>query len=569
MPELSNPSVADIVVVGSGAAALVAAIRAHDAGADVLLIERSDKIGGTSAVSGGGIWIPRNHHMMDLGIEDSREDALRYCTALAMGQVEQALIEAFVDTAPEMLAYVEAHTPLQFHAMTAPDYHPELDGARESGRSVEPAPFDSRTLGAWRTSLRAPGAFAFPITRQEAFGDYDAFYRPWNIPQDMVVARMGDNIVTLGQALVAGLLAAALDRGIPIALETRAQGLVRHDGRVAGVRATGPDGGVRTYHARKGVILACGGFEWNEHLRRAFLPGPIEAPNSPPVNEGDGLAMGLEIGADVANMADIWHFPSIVLPGETYDGQPLSRATGSERNGPHVIWVNSKGKRFVNEAANYNSIGKLLHVMATDGTGFENLPAWAIFDGQFREKYAFGTTMPQDRDPDWLIRAESLTDLAEQAGIDPQGLERTVANWNDYVAAGCDRDFNKGASAFDRFQGDREHAHPNLGTVAKPPFYALRIYTGALGTKGGLRIDRRAQVLDMSGQPIPGLYAAGNVAASVTGPGYYGRGSTLGPAMTWAYLAATACAAEAPHDIPSHMGVGQRTLAHLKSVLGR
>ena len=528
---------ADVVVVGSGAAGLTAAILAHDHGARVLIIERTDKVGGTTAVSGGGIWIPLNHRMGEMGFSDTRQDALTYCTKLAMGRVEPDLIETFVDTAATMIRYLEDHTPLVFGAMTAPDYQPELEGARLGGRSIEPQPFDTTLLGEWQSKLRPPNAFAFPITRQEAFGKYDAFYRPWLIPQDVAAERMMQGVVTLGQALAAGLLKAVLDRKIPILLETRARKLVTEEGRVTGVVAESKDGRSIRYGARGGVVLASAGFEWNRKLQAQFLPAPIENPNSPPYNEGDGLLMAMELGADLANMGEIWHYPSLMIPGETYEGMPLSRAILAERNGPHVIWVNRSGKRFVNEAANYNSMGRVLQEIATDGPEFANLPAWAVMDSQYRGKYVLGTTMPEDPDPAWLIKADTVEALAGKMGVPAQELQATIERWNGFARAGADGDFGKGASRYDQFQGDREAPQPNLGTIEKGPYYAVPIHTGALGTKGGPRTNRQAQVLHVSGDPIPGLYGAGNVVASITGPGYYGRGATLGPGMTWGYLA--------------------------------
>jgi len=531
--------------VGSGAAGLTAAILAHDNGARVIVLERTSKVGGTTAVSGGGIWIPVNGHMDEHGYHDTREEALQYCKQLAMGRVDPACIETFVDTGAIMIRYLEERTPLRFRSMTAPDYQPELSGAKLGGRSVEPQPFDTNVLGEWQSRLRPPNAFAFPITRQEAFGQYDAFYRPWLIPQDLAADRMLKGIVTLGQALAAGLLRAVLDRGIAISLETRARKLAMENERIRGVIATKPNGEEAVYRARGGVVLACAGFEWNARLQAQFLPAPIENPNSPPFNDGDGLLMAMEVGADLANMDCVWHYPSLMIPGETYEGKPLSRALLAERNGPHVIWVNAAGKRFVNEACNYNSMGRVLQEIATDGPVFKNLPAWAIMDAQYRSKYVLGTTMPEDPDPEWLIKADSLDELAHRLGVPASPLCETVQRWNGFVKTGMDDDFGKGASRYDRFQGDREATFPNLGSIEKPPFYAVSIHTGALGTKGGPRTNNRAQVISVRGAPISGLYAAGNVTASITGPGYYGRGATLGPGMTWGYLAGIHAAKEA------------------------
>jgi succinate dehydrogenase/fumarate reductase flavoprotein subunit len=537
----------DVIIAGSGAAGMVAAIVAHDAGLKTLLIERTDKIGGTTAVSGGGIWIPMNHRMADAGYADSRDEALAYCRALAMGAVDDEILRTFVDTAADMIRYVEAHTPLKFKAMTAPDYHPEVPGGKMGGRSIEADPFDTTLLGVWQKKLRPPNAFAFPITRQEAFGEFDAFYRPWCVPQDLAVERMAKGVVALGQALAGGLLKAVLDRGIPILLNTRVRDLVAEDNQIIGVRAENADGPLYL-GIKAAVVLATGGFEWNDRLMRRFVPGLIENPNSPPFNVGDGLVMAMKIGADLGNMSQVGNFPSLMIPGESYEGRPLSRAINAERNGPHVIWVNRHGRRFVNEAANYNSIGRAFQEIETDRAEYRNLPAWAILDSQYRSRYPIGTAMPEDPDPPWVIRADSIEELATKTGIDANGLAQTVARWNQFVREGKDLDFGKGNSAFDKFQGDKEAAQPNLGSIEQGPFFAVPVHTGALGTKGGAVTNRHAQVLDVRGQPISGLYAAGNVAASLTGPGYFGRGSTLGPGMTWGYIAARHIAEQAAGD---------------------
>jgi succinate dehydrogenase/fumarate reductase flavoprotein subunit len=283
--------------------------------------------------------------------------------------------------------------------------------------------------------------------------------------------------------------------------------------------------------------LASAGFEWNQSLCAKYLPGVIVGPNSPPYNEGDGLLMAMQVGADLANMNEVWNYPSVNIPGETYDGRPLARGIKAERSGPHIIWVNASGRRFVNEAANYNSVGKAFYEMETNRAASRNLPAWAIFDSQYRSKYVVGTTMPGDLDPNWLLKADTLEDLARAVGIDALNLDETVRRWNGFVSEGRDRDFGRGDSAFDHYQGDHEAPHPNLGTIEVGPFYALPVSSGALGTKGGPRTNARAQVLDVGGDPIHGLYAAGNVAASICGPSYYGVGSTLGPALTFGYIA--------------------------------
>ena len=527
---------ADVAVVGTGAAGLTAAILAHDNGAKVVLAERTATGGGTSVVSGGGLWVPLNSHMHEVGASDSRDEALAYCKALTMGRVEDSLIETFIDTAAGMVAYLEEHTPLKFGATSAPDYQTETEGAKLGGRTIEPVPFELGELGASRERLRSPSSLAFPVTLQEVYNEFQAFYQPWKIPSDLLVDRMSRDVVCLGQALVAPLLKAVEERGIPILLNTRVRKLLRDGERVVGVVAE-RDGDLLNLSAKAAVVLATGGFEWNEALKSRFLPYPVTHPNSAPYGEGDGLVMAMEVGADLANMAEVWNYPSIAVPGETYEGRPLSRGIKAERSGPHVIWVNKRGQRFVNEAANYNSIGKAFASPETSEPGYRNLPAWGVLDSQYREKYVLGTSMPDDPLPAWVKRADSLAELARLIDVDPQGLEETVERWNLFCTNGVDRDYGRGDSAFDRYQGDHRAPHANLGAIEKPPFFAFPIVTGALGTKGGPRTNENAQVLNVRGAAIEGLYAVGNVAASLSGPSYFGAGSTLGPGMTWGYIA--------------------------------
>lgn len=534
----------DVAVIGTGAAGMTAAILAHDGGANVLLLERSDRVGGTTAVSGGGVWAPMNDHMQELGVADSREEALGYCLALTMGRAEDDLVAAYVDTAAEMTRYMEQHTPVKFSPVSAPDYQPEVPGGKMGGRTLEPVPFDTSVLGEWKDKLRGPSSLPFPITLQEVFQSYQAYYQPWKIPQDLVAERMMKGVVCLGQALAASLLRGVLDRKIPIVLNARARHLVVDTQRVTGLVAEA-DGGKLTVHARAGVVLASGGFEWNEELKKRFLPGEVTAPNSPPLADGDALEMAMEVGTDLANMSEVWNYPSIQIPGETYDGKPLSRGIKAERSGPHVIWVNRRGQRFVNEAANYNSVGKAFYQMEANGPEMRNMPAWAVMDSQYRERYVIGTTMPGDPDPQYLVRAETLTELAAKLGVDAEGLQETVARWNRFCAEGRDRDFDRGTSKFDQYQGDHTAPMPNLGSIAKAPFYAMPLHAGCLGTKGGPRINANAQVMRVDGTPFEGLYAAGNACASVAGPSYWGPGSTLGPAMTWGYAAGRHAAARA------------------------
>ena len=539
----------DVAIAGSGAAGLTAAIMAHDQGAQVVILERSDRVGGTTAVSGGGLFVPLNHQLEKQGIRDTREEVLTYCKRLTAGRAADELVETFVDTAHQMARYLEAHTPLKFAARgvggtSVPDYHPEMPGAKVEGRALGPELFNKKELGEWESRLRPAPVISLPLQADEGFGEGQGYIKPQNLPWDVIVQRMEQGLVGAGNALAGRLLKGCLDRNISILLETRARELIQENGRVVGLRAErgGKDFLVK---ARGGVILATGGFEWNEELKAKFLPGPATHPVSPPFNEGDGLIMAMEVGADLANMSEVWWYAATVVPGEEYEGRQLNRTSFTERYCPHSIMVNRYGQRFVNESVNYNDMGKAFWYFDPNAFDYRNLPCWAILDRQFREKYVVVTVLPGDPDPGWLARDETLEGLAQKVGINPEGLLATVARWNGFVREGRDRDFHRGESAYDRWWGDRDTPHPNLGTIERPPFYALPVYPGVLGTKGGPRTNTKGEVLNVRGQVIPGLYAAGNAMAGVSGPSYWGGGTTIGLAMTWGYICGINAAKEA------------------------
>jgi 3-oxosteroid 1-dehydrogenase len=540
----------DVVVAGSGGAGLTAAILAHDNGAKVAVLERSDKVGGTTAVSGGGLWIPMNHHMAAAGVQDSREEALAYCKRLTAGRAPDELVEAFVDTGHELVRYLEEHTPVRFKPCAMPDYRTEAAGAKMGGRTLDQEMFSKSELGEWADKLRPSPLMFVPLTIDEQLR---ALAKPRSVPAKTVVERMQQGLVASGNALVGRLLKGCLEREIPILLETRARQLVVDDGRVVGLRAE-RGGGDAHIRARGGVVLACAGFEWNEAMKSKFLPGPITHNCSPKYNEGDGLAMALDVGADLANMSEAWTYPGTLIPGEEHDGEPVSRWVIGERTLPHTIMVNRYGQRFVNEGVNYNDVSKALHYFDPHSYELRNLPAWCVFDAQYREKYLLLTIMPGDPDPDWLAKDETLSGLAAKVGIEAAGIEATVARWNELVHDGQDPDFGRGESGYERWLGDPDSPHPNLGTIEKPPFYALPIGAHSAGTKGGPRTNAKGQVLSVRGEPIAGLYAAGNSMAGVSGPGYYGGGGTIGLAMTWGYLCGINAAAEAKATAASKAG---------------
>jgi 3-oxosteroid 1-dehydrogenase len=524
----------DVVVLGTGGAGLTAALTAAVGGASVGVFEKAPTVGGTTAVSGGIVWIPA-HHRSDDG-ELTVDDALRYLEAQSLGAMDTELVETFVRTGPEMLDFVEKNSELQFEVAAGfPDYKPELPGGRPGGgRSHNARPFDLARLGDWRDRITS-----FPVDFSNVGIDAETRAR--------IHANVDDSLedpCVAGTALIAGLLKGLLDRGVEPVVNARAVELIAADGRIAGVRINLPDRDIRV-RARRAVILGTGGFEWDPRLVEAYLRGPMRGPVSPPNNTGDGLRMAMAHGADLANMGEAWWVPVIQIPGDTIDGHQRSRSVRLERTRPRSIIVNRAGKRFLNEAGEYNSMAGPFHHL-DPRFGYLNDPAWIVFDSLHLKKYGFLAVEPDGPVPDWYLKSADLAELAEKTGIDPKGLAQTVEAWNHNVADEVDPDFDRGASAYDGYWGDNSAATPalqTLGPIDTAPYYAVPVAVGAMGTKGGPRTDGDARVLHVDGTVIEGLYAAGNAMAGVTGKAYGGAGGTLGPAMVFGYRAGRAVTA--------------------------
>ncbi|MCY3646506.1 MAG: FAD-dependent oxidoreductase [Chloroflexi bacterium] len=535
----------DVAVLGSGASATTAAILAADSGVEVALLERAEFVGGTTAISGGVLWLPNNHHMAEAGIEDSREDALAYLNSLSLGMMDGELVETLIDTGPEMLRYMEENTPVSLHVFEGyPDYHPENPGGKpEGGRSLDNDLFPFEELGPWAERINhQPDAVFFPATMLEIDSK-----RIDDVPPDVMEERRARDMRSTGQALAGSLIKGCLDREIPVHTATRARELILDENdAVVGVRAE-RDGAPWFVKARKAVVIATGGFEWNEELVKAFLRGPMTAPTSTPENEGDGLLMAMGAGAALGNMSEAWWIPGIHVPGDEMRGRTFARLILAERTWPRSIIVNRKGRRFMNEAANYNAVGHAFHTFDPNSFEFINLPAWLIVDSQYQPPIARHQVGPDA--PDWIRRADTLAELAAQIEVDADGLEETVARFNEGVARGEDPEFQRGVSAYDSYNGDRWEKAPftTLGPIDTPPYYAAQIESGALGTKGGPKTNTKAQVMRATGGVIPGLYAVGNAMAGATAMVYGGAGGTLGPGMTFGYIAGKSAAEEPDH----------------------
>lgn len=564
-------AVYDVVVVGSGAGAMTAALRAHDQGLSVLMVEKAAEYGGTTAISGGGIWIPCNDQIEGLGGSDSRAEAQAYLRATVGEEYDPARMEAYLEQGPRMVGYLAAQAQTYFRAVPRyPDYYPELEGGKPGYRTMEPASFDAARLGEEFQRLRAPSP-ATLIAGRIAMTQVEAHTILAKEPGWLwLTARLGlgymadlrwrrrtprDRRLTLGNALVASLRAAMLARGIELWLQTPMRALHSHDGKVSGVRVE-RQGRPLNVRAAFGVILGCGGFEANQLMREQYLPSPTRAEwtAAPPINHGDGIRAGLEQGAGVALMSHTWGAPTVHVPGEE-----KQRALFVERAFPRCIMVNGNGRRFVNEAAPYPDI--IYAMYADQQLSGANVPAWLIFDAEYRKRYPCGVLLPGSVQPDskipegWLdkviYRADSLAALAGKIGVDAAGLEQSVRRLNQQAAQGVDEDFGKGASLFDRYYGDSNcRPNPCLGPLERAPYYALRIDAGELGTKGGLCTDADARVLRPDGSVIEGLYAIGNTSAALMGKTYPGPGSTIGPAMTFGYIAANHLARQVSIEQP-------------------
>jgi succinate dehydrogenase/fumarate reductase flavoprotein subunit len=531
----------DVIILGTGAAGMTAALAAHEVGAKVALIERFDRIGGTAAISGGVIWIPNNPSMKRAGIADSREEALAYFRALDHGDLDDETLEGFVDKGPEALAFLEDIEALSVSLLAGyPDYYLDREGAKpDGGRALDHDLFALGELGDWADRILAIEEPKPMMLRETPLGGGTGVVEPEEMGR-----RMAQNERGFGQAMVARLLKACLQRGIEPMLEAETKELLRRDGRICGI-AVKHEGKQVDILARRGVVIATGGFEWDEEKRQAFLRGPMDAPASPPTARGDGLSLAMAGGAKLGNMTQAWWAPTLVVPDTPWeDGSPRALPVLIERTVPHSIMVNRKAERFCNEAANYSALAGAFHAFDPQTYDYPNLPAWLVFDQDYVDRYPIGPRLPGQPVPDWVERAETLEVLANNLGLEPSALSATVERFNAHAESGEDPDFQRGTSAYDHFYGDRtrDGTAVTLGPIARGPFYAVEIKMGLLGTNGGARTDGMARILGHDDRPISGLYGAGNAIASPTGGIYAGAGGTLGPAITFGYIAGRSAA---------------------------
>lgn len=551
----------DVLVVGSGAGGLAAAVTAAKRGLEVLVAEKAPVFGGTTARSGGWLWIPCNPQARAAGVQDSPEAARTYLQHEAGNHFDAARVDAFLANGPRMVEFMERETEVRFElGPQFSDYHPDAPGGTPGGRSICAAPYDARRLGPEVKRLRPPldeitmlGMMIgsnrellhfFNITRSVK----SAFFVARSLAifgRDMATQGRAMRL-TNGNALAARLAKSCFDAGVTIWTDAPAIALLRDgDGPVTGAMVRREGREVRVL-ARRGVVLAAGGFPQDVARRRALFPhaptGREHWSPAPEGNTGDGLGLAERIGAAVEDRypnAAAW-CPVSLVPRR--DGTTGTFPHFIDRAKPGVIGVTRQGRRFTNEANSYHDY---VQAMVEACTGETEVASWLIADHPTIRRYGLGWAkpFPVPIGPyvrnGYLSRGATLAALAQAAGIDAAGLEATVADYNRHAARGEDPEFRRGSTAYNRYLGDAlVTPNPCVAPIATPPFYALKLVPGDLGTFAGLRATADAQVLDREGRPIPGLYAAGNDLASIMGGNYPGGGITLGPAMTFGFIAA-------------------------------
>jgi len=515
-------------VVGSGAAGMAAALSAALSGATVTVLEKAPLIGGTTAWGGGGIWIPANPWAAAEGHPDTEAEALTYLRHLNLGDADRDLAERYVNQGARVVQAIEHHTPLRWNTIqNFPDYHAELPGGKpEGGRSLE---IDSLEVGVEILREVRPNPYgAIAASRRELEAGLDA---------SELERRAERGIVGKGVGVVSAMCLTLRSLGGRVLSGRPVDQLLTSDGAVVGVLSGGQE-------FRGQVVIATGGFERDPALVRAFLRGPMTAPGSPPTNQGDGLKMGMAVGAALGNMSEAWWAPAMEVVDRNVDGQPFYwLLMGAIRATPGGIIVDQQGRRFANEAANYNDFGRSMHEFDPAGYRFPRSPSWYVFDAERRRAGPIGPLEADGADPEWLTRAPTLEDLAVRLHMDPSTLRATVERYNGHSAEGIDADFGRGSYAWDRYSAGFIPVRDQLRPLTEPPFYAVQVQVGCLGTKGGLKIDQHARVLKADGSgPIAGLYAAGNAAANPFGMAYPSGGATVGPALVFGWLAGTTAA---------------------------
>ncbi|TDV55978.1 FAD-binding protein [Actinophytocola oryzae] len=534
----------DFVSVGSGGGGLVGALRAAAQGRSALVIEKQPLVGGSTAMSGGMVWVPANPLMLADGISDSYDEGMAYFDSVvgdAGPGSSTARRHAYLTDGPRMISFL-SDAGVRFKRCAGyPDYYDLSPGGNAEGRSVEGVPYDARRLGEWRDKLQ-PGLAAsigFSAMTEEipAMMHFNRSRRSFAVAGRIAMRTLWAKLrrrplLTNGSSLMGQILEQLVARGIPVWLDSAVEELVVEDGRVTGVRVT--RGGVTTrVRARAGVLLAAGGFARNEEMRQKHggdqkTTGEWTMAN--PGDTGEVLSMAVALGARTDLMDEAWWLPS----PSPYFGMS---AMNSARQRAHTVFVDTGGKRFCNEANSYVEVGKAMFALGT-------VPCWLVFDDNYRRSYTHSQTSVGRLPKEWVAsgeikKADTLGELADSCGIDPSGLVDTIEAFNRHAATGSDPAYGRGESRYNRHLGDPGHKpNPALGPLDRAPFYALPIFPGDVGTCGGLVTDEHARVLGEDDEPLPGLYATGNITATVMGRAYLGAGGSIGNTMVFGFVAA-------------------------------
>lgn len=523
----------DVVVIGTGSAACSAALRAAKGGLKVIALEKSDWLGGTSAMSGSGVWIPANHIAAAANVSDSKQEAIDYLRAVQpadWAESEGVRHRAFVENAPAMLKFIAENTPIDFRLIDEPDPYVEAPGGKKFGRMLSPMPLSRRLVGKYAGRMRR-STLPHVFTYQENVNS-DLYHHPIRAILKLwpkLLWRWLTNSGAQGTALMTGLVKGCLDAGVSFRLATRAVALVQDDaGRVVGVEVESK-GRREILSARRGVVIASGGFEWNKEMRETYFPGPVDRIGTPSSNEGDGQKLAASVGGHLDRMdqANIYVCLPTRYEGKRY-GLPINFLYE-----PHSILVNRFGKRFFSEA--HFNIGEALDARNADGSP-ANLPCYLVGDHRFlQSSITFRWYASYERD--WVKKADTIEELAAKLGLPAKVLKDTIERWNGLCAKGRDDDFHRGEAAWER---KKDGGQVRLQPIDKPPYVGLSVNRSIIGTKGGARTNEFAQVLREDGSIISGLYAAGLAMANPIGTRAVGAGTTLGPNLTWGYISAEA-----------------------------
>lgn len=560
-PRQLNNRTVDLLVLGSGAAGMTAALTASLLGLDVLLVEKTDKVGGTTSRSAGSVWVPNSRHSP--AGSDNPDKALRYLRACLGNRLDEHKMRVFLDAAPEMVAFLEDNTAVAFRAYKHhPDYLATLEGATLAGRVLEPLPFDASVLGTEFVNLRAPlpefTVFGGMMVDRTDIGHLLNATRSLGSLRHSagLVARYGaDRLrfprgtrLVMGNALAARLYHSLLQRQVPVLLATETVSLVESEGRIAGARLQA-GGAPVDVHTRGGVVLATGGFSHNGEMRSRLLPPGVSAYS--PVADGatgSGAALAEEMGARLATGESNAFWSPVSVRRRRDGSMAVFPHLVLDRGKPGVIAVDPSGRRFVSEAVDYHRFA--LAMLGAAG-GASGQPCFLICDDPFIAKYGLGMVRPRRMNlrgalaDGYITQAPAVEALAQAIGVPAGALAETVARNNAFARTGVDEDFGKGSDAYQRNLGDAQHGpNPCIGPIGEPPFYAVEIHASDIGTSCGLVADAGGQVLREGSAPIPGLYTCGNDMASIMAGIYPGPGITLGPAMTFGYIVARHVAAD-------------------------